>query len=99
MTREHRFDSDPIPDVDSPAFRSAVADRCDRAERFVTGYCRHRRAKDAFILLVVAATDSAGIDPHEPGVVGDLWHRNVHRFELTRCGLNHRKTGLREGHR
>ncbi len=60
---EHGLDRNAIADIHPPAPGDSVPDRGDGAERFVVGRGGHGRAEHAFELLVVAATDSACIDP------------------------------------
>ncbi len=58
----------------------------------------NRTPQHAFVLLVVAAADSAGVDAHQPRIIRDLGHRDVARLELARRSLDHREAGLGQMH-
>jgi hypothetical protein len=61
--RNHHFDGNAISDVDPPAFCGTVSDAIDNTEGFVARNCRQLDRQDTHVLLDVAATDAAGLDP------------------------------------
>ena len=97
MTRQHGLDGDPIADIDAPAARGLVADRLDDPYGLVPGDHRHRRLQNPLELLVVAATDPAGLDPQNRAVRFDIGDGQVTHLKRARRRLNHRK-GLGGNH-
>src|SRR5262249_6418688 len=90
-----RLDRDPIADLDTPALGGAIADGLDDAERLVPGYEREAHRQDAGVLLGIAAADAAGLDPQEPGVVGQLRQRELPQLERARSGLDDGAAGAK----
>src|SRR5439155_9684419 len=90
-----RFDGDPIADVDPPAARRPVTDALDDPERLVAGDERETDGQHAGVLLRVAATDAARLDPEERALVVDVGQGQLAQLERARPVLHHRPCRLR----
>jgi hypothetical protein len=66
------LDRDAIAGGYAPPLSGSRADDLDDPDHLVAGNERETATQDAGVLLVIGATESARLDPQQPGIVADL---------------------------